>query len=147
VGRFAPTAAALLTVTSLAACSDGSVSAAPHASDPACRTALGKLPPTLLGRKLGTSSATGTAVYGEPTIVVRCGVDPLGPTQLRCLSVNDVDWVVDDRNDPLVFTSFGRSPAVEVRIPASYPKENDSGALIDLQPAVQGLPRTTLHCQ
>lgn len=131
---------------SLGACARDSVTAPPQSDHPACRTALDRLPRTLLGHARGSSEAAGTAVYGDPEVVVRCGVNPLGPTTLRCLSVNDVDWVIDDRGDPLVFTTFGRSPALEVRIPASYPVANDSAALVDLQPVAEGLPKTSLHC-
>jgi hypothetical protein len=130
----------------LGGCSRDPVTAAPRAGDPACGAALARLPHTVLGHARRSSSAAGTAVYGAPEIVVRCGVTPLGPTQLRCLSLNDVDWVIDDRGDPLVFTTFGRSPALEVRIPASYPVANDSGALVDLQPVAEALPKTSLHC-
>jgi hypothetical protein len=152
--RIAPASAAVtVTVTAVVAvavtlggCSRDAVSAAPHAADPACATALGKLPGALLGQARRASSVTGMAVFGDPTIVVRCGVTPLGPTTLRCLSVNDVDWVVDDRKDPLVFTTFGRSPAVEVRIPESYPVTGDSAALVDLQAVAQALPTTSRHC-
>jgi hypothetical protein len=131
----------------LTGCGGGpSVTAAPNAGDPACAAAAGKLPQAVLDHPRGESSARGTAIYGDPQIVVRCGVTPLGPTELPCLTVNEVDWVIDERNDPLVFTTFGRSPALEVRIPASYPKSDDSGALIDLQAAAASLPTTSLHC-
>jgi hypothetical protein len=136
-----------LTVATLTACSGDSVTAAPHANDPACGSALGKLPGTLLGHPRGSSSVTGTAVYGDPQIVVRCGVTPLGPTTLPCLSVNSVDWVIDDRSDPVVFTTFGRLPAVEVRIPTSYSKDGDSAALVDLEAVARALPKTSLHCE
>jgi hypothetical protein len=122
------------------------VTAAPHASEGACAAATGKLPSAVLGKSRGSSQATGTAVFGDPAIVVRCGVDPLGPTQLQCLTVNEVDWVIDDHGDPLVFTTFGRSPALEVRIPASYPRTGDSGALVDLQAVAVTLPTTSQHC-
>jgi hypothetical protein len=133
-------------VTLLVACSGGSLPAAPQAGDPACGSALAKVPSTVLGQARGSTSTGGTAVYGDPPIVVRCGVPPLGPTQLPCLSVNDVDWVIDESGDPLVFTTFGRSPAIEVRIPASYPKTGDSAALVQLQAAALALPKTSLHC-
>lgn len=107
---------------------------------------MAAMPSALLGKPRGTTSTEGMAVYGDPQIVVRCGMSPLGPTQLRCLSVNDVDWVVDDRGDPLLFTTFGRTPAIEVRIPASYPKSGDPGALVQLQKAALALPKTSLHC-
>ena len=130
----------------VAGCGGSSLAAAPNAGDPACAEALGKLPQSLLGQSRGTSSVAGTAVYGDPEIVVRCGVTPLGPTELPCLTVNEVDWVIDERNEPLLFTTFGRAPSLEVRIPGSYPKSDATGALVDLEASAQTLPTTSLHC-
>lgn len=130
----------------LAGCSGPGVRAAPQARDPACETALGRLPTSLLGQARGSTDVAGVGIFGDPQIVVRCGVTPLGPTTLPCLTVNEVDWVIDDRADPLVFTTFGRSPSLEVRIPASYPRDGDPAALVDLQPAALSLPKTSLRC-
>lgn len=80
-------------------------------------------------------------VWGSPGIVLRCGVEPVGPTTLPCLEINGVDWVVDDAGDPIRFLTYGREPAVEVLVPTEYGRENASGALVDLEPAVSPLPQ------
>ncbi len=73
-------------------------------------------------------------------MLLRCGVEPLGPTTDRCVSVDGVDWVIDESDAPnYLFTTYGRTPAVEVLI------DNDvvSGttAIADLSARRVGDPR------
>lgn len=68
------------------------------------------------------------------------------PTTDPCLTVDGVDWVIQDQNGPFVFTTFGRSPAVQVRVPTSYGSQNASGALVDLRAVAAALPRTARAC-
>jgi hypothetical protein len=68
-------------------------------------------------------------------VLLRCGVEPPGPTTLRCVSVDEVDWIIDESDAPRYrFTTYGRTPAVEVVV------DNDvvSGTTViaDLSPAV-----------
>lgn len=142
-------------VVVLAGCSTPvTVPAAPFASDPVCAEIVLALPVTLgdLERQETTSQAT--AAWGDRSdpVVLRCGVEPLAPTTDRCLTVADgetsVDWVAvpGDQDDtgsaPWRFTTYGRSPAVEVLVPASVTTDRSSDFLLDLGPAVSAVGQT-----
>jgi hypothetical protein len=119
--------------------------AAPRASEPACTKALAAAPATVLDQVRGALDVRGALAWGDPQIVLRCGLAPLQPTTAQCLAVNDHDWVLTDPDaDPLVFTSFGTDPAVEVRVPRSYPQP--SAALVDLAPLAAALPSNGRRC-
>ena len=60
------------------------------------------------------------AAWGDPAIIARCGLDPVGPTTQDCVTVDGVDWVVRPLSDGSVATTFGRDPAIEVLAPAVY---------------------------
>ena len=63
---------------------------------------------------------TARAAWGDPAVVARCGLDPLGPTTDDCVSVDGVDWVVRTLSDGSAATTYGRDPAIEVLAPAAY---------------------------
>jgi hypothetical protein len=118
---------------------------APRAADPACTGALGAAPPAVLDQPRAALDVRGALAWGDPQIVLRCGLAPLAPTTAQCLTVNERDWVLADQDaDPLVFTSFGTDPAVEVRVPRSYPQP--PGALVDLAPVAAALPPNGRSC-
>jgi hypothetical protein len=67
------------------------------------------------------------AAWGDPAIVLRCGVpEPPGSDELSTCQVTDgVAWFIPDEQITgqavdIVMTTIGRSPGVEVRIPADY---------------------------
>ncbi len=126
------------------------VDPAAHATDPACAALILATPDSLgdgLHRRRTTAQAT--TAWGGPAIVLRCGVEPPGPTTERCVTVSSgqgpsIDWLVvqDDASGgtttptapatPLptaaptgagagdwTFTTYGRVPAVEVHVPAA----------------------------
>ncbi len=134
----------------VAGCSAGGavtvVSPAPSASDPACVRAVAALPDTVLGRPRTPLAVDGAAAWGEPAIVLRCGLPELGPTRKDCQTVDDVDWVVDVSADPTTITTYGRSPAVEVRIPRSYGPTSGSDAAVDLAAVARALPKSARSC-
>lgn len=105
------------------------VEAAPLASDPGCAEVLVRLPDTLdeLPRRQTTSQSSAAWSDGEDQVVLRCGVEPLGPTTDPCLSVGAVDWVTVPPRDgaPTVYTSYGRTPAVEVALAGESPSGAD----------------------
>jgi Protein of unknown function (DUF3515) len=128
----------------LAACSSAP-SQAPRAADPACTKALRAAPPTVLGAGRAPLGVSGALAWGDPHVVMRCGLEPLGPTTAQCLTVNGHDWVLADPDaDPVVFTTFGTDPAVDVAVPRSYPQP--SGALVDLAPVAATLPENGRSC-
>ncbi len=135
-------AALLVLVGALTSCGTGvDVSAAPDGRSSECTALIAARPTTVLGQpSRPTTGEPGTAAWGDPAIVLRCGTEPLGPTTLECLDVDGVDWVVLGRDDSgAIFVSYGRTPAVEVEVPAAYDPE--AFALADLAPALRRLPR------
>jgi Protein of unknown function (DUF3515) len=92
------------------------VEAAPFATDPACAgvLVLARSVDALGGRPRRDTTSQSTAAWGEPPVVLRCGVEPVGPTTDACLDAAGVDWV---RSGGLRYTTYGRQPAVEVRLP------------------------------
>jgi hypothetical protein len=131
----------------LAGCSGGSgLRPAPSASDPACTAALKALPATVLGEQRGGSPAAGAAAWGKPAIVMVCGLPELAPTTDPCLTVDGVDWVIQNDSGPFTFATFGRAPAIRVTVPTSYGRTQASAALVDLKPVAATLPRTPRSC-
>jgi hypothetical protein len=145
--RVAALAAGLAAAAgALTGCSSGpSVTAAPGAGTAACSSLLGRLPDRVADQPRGRSPATGTAAWGDPAIVLRCGLTPSGPTTIPCLTANGVDWLFQDGDAGLTLTTFGRTPAVEVRVPAKYGRDLALAALVDLTATVSPLP-VDRHC-
>ncbi len=136
----------------------GCVSAVPtdpatHATDPDCASLILATPDELgdgLHRRQTTAQAT--TAWGDPAIVLRCGIDPPGPTTERCETVStpggpSIDWLVvpdapEAEADPAIatdwtFTTYGRVPAVEVLVPATQVTQQRSSAFLDaLGPAI-----------
>jgi hypothetical protein len=145
------TAAAALALAALAGCTGGDepdLSAAPGGGTPACTALVSRVPGTVLDRTRSTPQAAGVAAWGDPPIVLRCGVDaPAGPTSVPCLTIDGVDWLLenpDDAGEAASFLSYGRTPAVRVVVPGA--RDEASGALVDLAPAVTPLPAAK-RCQ
>lgn len=143
-----PVAASLLFL--VAACAgeqDPGLDRGPEADSAACDQWRGALPAQVLGGSRAGEDAQGNTRWGSPAVVAGCGHTPLGPTTKPCLDVDGIEWVVDDPEaDPIRFTTYGRSPAVVVLVPASYGRESASGALADLGPAAARLPRSGPGC-
>ena len=93
------------------------------AETPECH-ALSALWPARVGsaepRETAVDSVT-VAAWGDPAIIARCGALPPGPTTLQCLDVAGVDWIVEELEDGVSFTTYGRTPAVQVLVPKAYP--------------------------
>ena len=110
----------LVAALALSACA-GTVAmeAAPEANDPACAAVSVRLPETIAGQDRRWTDAQGTGAWGDPAaVLLTCGVPVPGPSELTCQSVEGVDWIVDESEAPEYyrFTTFGRTPAVEVYI-------------------------------
>jgi hypothetical protein len=91
------------------------------------------------------------AAWGDPPIVLRCGVgepadyDPL----VGCQTVSGMDWYVpekgmNDQAHDVVMTTYGRSPAIEVVLPARY--RPPVAAMVDLAGAIEKHTRVVKSC-
>jgi hypothetical protein len=121
---------------------------ATHATDPVCADVVLATPDELSGLARRDTNAQATTAWGEPgaAIVLRCGVEPLGPTTDRCVTVEatdgtSVDWVVtqgdtDSDDVDATFVTYGRVPAVEITVPAAVRELHSTSMLIDLGPAI-----------
>ncbi|MDF1479363.1 DUF3515 domain-containing protein [Leifsonia sp. H3M29-4] len=133
--------ALLLPLLLLAGCTPiVSLQPADDAISPACADVIVHLPDSVddLGKR--ETNAQGTSAWGEPVgVILRCGVPAPAPTsELRCLTFDGVDWLIDDIADPvLVATTYGREPAIEVIID----DRADGVVLTDLANAVSYLPK------
>jgi hypothetical protein len=139
-----------LATLSLAGCADGPVTLdmpVISAEDTAtCDEFLDDLPRRLDGeerRKVNPAAALGRA-WGDPAIVVRCGVDVPADFDATsaCEVANGVGWFVpesqiDDQDADLVFTAVGYRPVVSVDVPADYRPEGSAAVIAELADPVQ----------
>lgn len=119
----------------------------------ACRALIAALPQTLdgLGRRDVEPADALAAAYGDPPVVVTCGVpEPAGFDRFAtCQVVNDVDWFVptdqiEDQGADVVATTVGREPGVELRVPAEH--RPPAGALAELSKPVTENSTVTERC-
>ena len=139
--RAALLAAPLLLL--LAGCAQAvALDPAEDAASPACAEVSVRLPETASDLPSRETNAQATGAWGETTsgVILRCGVPSPDPTStLPCVTVDGIDWLRDDSKDPyFAFTTYGRSPAVEVIIDSE--SASAVGALTDLADAVGTLP-------
>lgn len=137
--------AALLGVA-LTGCQTVPMEHAPTAQAVECAYVTLALPDKVAGLPKRGTNAQATSAWGNPArILYRCGVPTPPPSAEGCVSVNGVDWVRDESEAPMFrFTTYGRTPAVEVLIDGS-PEAGVSGttALTDVSEAVTKIPATS----
>jgi hypothetical protein len=143
--------ACLATLALTSACSPGAVPVSGVTStdlSPADATACGRLRDALPEKLDGLESRAVepedayAAAWGDPPVVLRCGVDePQAFDEYSsCQITNGVAWFIPDEQitgEPvdITMTTIGRSPVVEVRLPAEhFPPAN---AMVDLAPAIK----------
>jgi hypothetical protein len=110
---------------------------APHAGDPACTTVTARLPHTVEQLPRRETDARSTGAWGDPAaVLLRCGVTVPTASDLPCIESDaGYPWLVDDSKSPtLVFTSYGRSPAIAVVVDQT--KLSPGAVLHDLEPVV-----------
>jgi len=98
-----------------------------------------------------TGETAVAAAWGDPAVVLRCGVGrPKGYTRFAaCQTANGVDWFVpdeaiQDQGTDVVMTTIGRSPSVEVVVPAQ--DRPPVAAMVDLAPVIKAHTRVTHRC-
>ncbi|RBP67949.1 uncharacterized protein DUF3515 [Brevibacterium sanguinis] len=117
------------------------VEPAPDAQNPLCADIMLSLPDEVSGEKERKTSSQATKAWGDPSVaVLRCGVTPPGPTTDPCVSVGDVDWISrpSEDGDTWQFTSYGRTPAVEVLVNRKAGPGAD--VLASVSPALERMP-------
>jgi hypothetical protein len=92
-----------------------------------------------------SSSSVAVRAWGEPAIIARCGLPAIGPTTDTCLDVSGIDWVAHQLTDGVRFTTYGRSPAIEVLVPRAYKPE--PLLLPAFGAAAAAIPAGPRHCQ
>ncbi|HET7399240.1 MAG TPA: DUF3515 family protein [Intrasporangium sp.] len=127
------------------ACSRAVEVAVPSGADvPVCRAPAWPAAVGGRGRVETTPASAAVAAWGDPAIVARCGLAPLGPTSDPCVTVDGVDWVVRALSDGSAATTYGRDPALEVLVPAAY---GPAPLLLPaFSQAARRLPATSRHC-
>ncbi|WP_142142699.1 DUF3515 domain-containing protein [Streptomyces sp. SLBN-31] len=91
-------------------------------------------------RRDPTPASALTAGWGNPAIILRCGVDrpaKMGDPEADGVEVNGVGWLLEKRGDgSFRFTTTLRRAYVEVTIPKARTADGMS-PLVDLAPAVK----------
>ncbi|HEX2362954.1 MAG TPA: DUF3515 domain-containing protein [Jiangellaceae bacterium] len=123
-------------------CGFGGVDVEPYEAEPgteqACAALVDALPDVVSDavRRDVETAPERTAAWGDPPIVLRCGV-PL-PAQYRpdsqLLDVDGVGWFPVDGEGGTFFTAADRMPYVEVAVPEDYAPEAE--VLVDLAAAI-----------
>lgn len=133
-------------VVALSGCSSAvEIAPTPLATGDVCRAVADAWPSDVGGQeRREVSDSDAGAAYGDPAIIVRCGVPALGPTTDDCIEVDGMGWVAQPLSDGTRFTTFGRDPAVEVLVPRAYAPE--PLLLPAFTEAAERLPKNSLAC-
>lgn len=141
-----------LVAAALGGCGTASVPPGPSAADPACARIIQDAPDELLGLARHETSSQATLAWGsgEDAIVLRCGVTPPGPSPDVCtrISASDgqsVDWLVREKDGMVSFTTYGRTPAVDVTVPRAVAPDQPSAAVLEMTGSIAQLPASD-HC-
>ncbi|WP_239073374.1 DUF3515 family protein [Sediminihabitans luteus] len=149
------TRAALVAVAGsalLAACTPTiGVPVAEHATEPICAEVILAMPDVVGGMEKTRTNAQATTAWGEPgaAVTARCGVEAPEPTaEAPCLSVpsdaGTVDWLAaPDDEGTWTFVTYGRDPAVEIKVPPTVTDDQSASFVADLNRAVQRVPQTS----
>ena len=126
----------------LTACSPAvDVTPAKDAANPACAPMMVALPDAIGDASLRKTNRQATAAWGDPSrVILRCGVNPPGPTTDRCVSVNGIDWVIKEGDPVYTLTTFGRDPATEILMDPD--QISSATVLADLASAAGKIPAT-----
>jgi len=136
-----------LLVVGLLGCSSIDVAEPADAGSTLCRSVAAQWPQTVGGQSRQTTSSSSASVraWGDPAIIARCGLPPIGPTTDPCLDVSGVDWVAHRLTDGVRFTTYGRTPAIEILVPSAYQPE--PLLLPAFGKAASAIPQGRRHCQ
>lgn len=146
--RLAAVAGAIALAAGLAGCSTTvHLEPADDANDPACANVSVLLPDSVGGYERVWTDAQATGAWGDPTVVLRCGVEPPAPSDLVCTTLGGVDWLVlEQEEERQRLVTYGREPAIEVIIRRG--EQVDFQSIVDtLSSNIQsGLAPATVQC-
>lgn len=146
--RLAAVAGAIALAAGLTGCSTTvHLEPAADANDPACANVSVLLPDTVGGYERVWTDAQATGAWGDPTVVLRCGVEPPAPSDLVCTTLGGVDWLVlEQEEERQRLVTYGREPAIEVIIRRG--EQVDFQSIVDsLSSSIQsGLAPATAQC-
>ena len=104
----------------------------------ACAALLAALPPEIdpgVERREVTGAPDRVAAWGDPAVVLRCGVPAPGPL-VQLLEVNRVQWSVTSSEAGSEWTTVGRAPTVSVMIPKDYEQSGGAELILPLSPSI-----------
>lgn len=145
--RVAVALCVAILASTLAACtSTVALSPAPSANTVACADVTVRLPSTLESLASHDTNAQATGAWGSPAaIVLTCGITTPQVSDLPCNTVEGVDWLADQRGKDRIYTTYGRTPGVQVVVDSDV-VASPPNVLFDLASAVGTLPQS-LKCQ
>ena len=132
----------------LAGCGLVTVPQGPDAADPACADIVQGAPAMMLEQPRTETSSQGTVAWGRgaDAVVLRCGVTPPGPTADMCTRLGsdgvEVDWIVREEDGIVHFTTYGRTPAVDVTVPRSLAPDQPSAVPLEMGRTITAIPAT-----
>jgi hypothetical protein len=86
---------------------------------------LGRLP----ARRV-ESAVRSAAAWGDPPVVLRCGVAPrIGPVG-QVVTLDGVDWTADEDHAGVTWTTVSRRVDVQVRVPGRYDSQGPLLAML-----------------
>lgn len=152
--RRAAYAGVCLLTLGLASCATVQVPPGEAATDPVCAEIVLGAPPQILDMDRAETSSQGTAAWGagDDTVVMRCGVTPPGPTTDQCTRLEDgsgvqVDWIVREiEGGVMLYTTYGREPAIDITVPMEAAGDQPSAAPLDLGRLIDTNIEATEHC-
>ena len=146
--RVAPVALVPLLLLLLSACTPVvALTPAADATNPQCANVIVHLPGSVANQQLRQTDAQATSAWGDPAaVILRCGVTPPGPTSAQCATVKGIDWVVNDSKKPVyTFTTYGRTPAVQVVVDSKLTQGQGTIVLDQLSNAVSFITQSAKH--
>jgi hypothetical protein len=123
-----------------------------EAGEERCAALIAALPEEVAGEERVALDEPYAAAWGDPAIILRCGVgEPEGFGEFSpCQRAAGVDWfvpenVIEDQRADILMTTVGRSPAIDVLVPAVY--RPTAGPMVDLAEAIKATTTSTDPCQ
>jgi len=137
-------------VVCLAACSSGSVDIGTTdlsaADAKSCTAFAAALPDSVGDQERRDITGDYGAAYGDPPILVLCGVPNPDELMTTCVRVNGVDWYErePDEDGAVVAVTVGREPRVQLKVPRQdVPLDAE---YVDVADAVKASTRKVGRC-